>query len=88
MGALFESLGEPAAAWLERAQSAETKERLRRSTEEAQRLGIFGAPTFVGGTEVFWGNDRLEDALEWRTKEPRRRRMLYSIAEHTNSVIE
>jgi 2-hydroxychromene-2-carboxylate isomerase len=28
-------------------------------------LGIFGAPSFVSGTELFWGNDRLEDALVW-----------------------
>ena len=33
--------------------------------EAATRLGIFGAPTFVVGEELFWGNDRLEDALEW-----------------------
>src|SRR5260221_9980216 len=26
-------------------------------------LGIFGAPTFAIGTEIFWGDDRLEDAL-------------------------
>jgi 2-hydroxychromene-2-carboxylate isomerase len=27
--------------------------------------GIFGAPSFVIGKEIFWGNDRLEDALLW-----------------------
>jgi len=29
------------------------------------RLGVFGSPTFVVGTEVFWGDDRLDDALLW-----------------------
>ena len=52
-------------AVLQRATTAENKERLKRTGEEASRLGIFGAPTFVVGQELFWGNDRLEDALEW-----------------------
>jgi 2-hydroxychromene-2-carboxylate isomerase len=47
------------------AQAPENKEGLRADTEEAMRLGIFGAPTFVVGQEVFWGNDRLEDAVAW-----------------------
>ena len=47
------------------ATSAEHNGALRRSTEEATRLGIFGAPTFVVGEEMFWGNDRLAHALEW-----------------------
>ena len=48
------------------AQSPEIKARLREQTEEAQRLGLFGAPSFVtAGDEVFWGNDRLDAALAW-----------------------
>jgi 2-hydroxychromene-2-carboxylate isomerase len=43
--------------------SAETKEALRASTEEAMALGIFGAPSFTTAGELFWGNDRLEQAL-------------------------
>jgi 2-hydroxychromene-2-carboxylate isomerase len=35
------------------------KERLRASTEEVQRRGAFGAPTFFVGDEMFFGNDRL-----------------------------
>jgi 2-hydroxychromene-2-carboxylate isomerase len=31
-------------------------------------LGIFGAPSFVARGELFWGNDRLEDALRWATR--------------------
>jgi 2-hydroxychromene-2-carboxylate isomerase len=38
---------------------------LRAATQRAQALRIFGAPTFVVGNEMFWGNDRLERALDW-----------------------
>jgi 2-hydroxychromene-2-carboxylate isomerase len=47
------------------AHSDAVKARLRAETEEAQRLGIFGAPSFVVGRELFWGNDRLEQAVAW-----------------------
>jgi len=50
---------------LARAVTPENKERLKRTGEEAARLGLFGAPSFVVGDELFWGNDRLEDALAW-----------------------
>lgn len=46
-----------------------TKARLRAQTATAQARGIFGAPTFFVGGEMFWGNDRLEDALEWAAGE-------------------
>ena len=39
------------------------KGRLRANTEAAAARGIFGAPTFFVGDEMFWGNDRLEDAI-------------------------
>jgi 2-hydroxychromene-2-carboxylate isomerase len=54
------------AAVLAAARGAEAKARLRANTERAVELGIFGAPTFVVGEELFWGNDRLETALAWR----------------------
>ena len=39
---------------------------LRLIVDQAQRLGIFGAPSFVTEDgELFWGNDRLEQALAW-----------------------
>lgn len=61
-------IGQPAAAIIDRAQLPETKNRLRQQTEEAIELGIFGAPTFVAGGEIFWGNDRLEYALAWHLR--------------------
>jgi len=55
-----------AASVLTTAQSDAIKSELRRQTEEAQRLGIFGAPSFMTADgELFWGNDRLERALRW-----------------------
>jgi 2-hydroxychromene-2-carboxylate isomerase len=47
------------------AQSPEGKDRLRAQTARAQALGIFGAPTFVCGEELFWGHDRMEPAIDW-----------------------
>ena len=50
----------------DRIQGDEIKARLRAQTQEAQRIGIFGAPSFVTADgELFWGNDRLEQALDW-----------------------
>lgn len=50
---------------LSRAETPEVKGRLREATERARALGIFGAPSFVVGEELFFGQDRLEDALEY-----------------------
>jgi 2-hydroxychromene-2-carboxylate isomerase len=41
-------------------QVAAARDRLRRNTEEAAALGVFGVPSFVAGGEVFWGADALE----------------------------
>lgn len=49
----------------------DNKLRLRQQTAEAQRLGVFGVPSFVTADgELFWGNDRLEQALAWVTSHP------------------
>ena len=58
--------GEDPDAVLERAQAPESKEKLREQTDEAMRIGIFGAPTVVTPDgELFWGDDRLEQAIDW-----------------------
>lgn len=47
----------------------ETKTALRRATEEAQSRGVFGAPSFITADgELFWGHDRLDQALRWAAK--------------------
>lgn len=54
---------------LERARSDGIKAKLRAETETARTLGVFGAPTFITADgELFWGNDRLEQALAWARK--------------------
>jgi 2-hydroxychromene-2-carboxylate isomerase len=50
---------------LAQAQGDAAKAALRAQGERAVRLGVFGAPSFVVGEELFWGNDRLEAALAW-----------------------
>jgi len=50
---------------LEQAKTTESNALLRAQTEKAKSLGIFGAPSFLIGVELFWGNDRLEEALAW-----------------------
>jgi hypothetical protein len=46
-----------------RARSAEGTRSMQDATDAARHLGIFGAPTFAVGTEIFWGDDRLEEAI-------------------------
>jgi 2-hydroxychromene-2-carboxylate isomerase len=65
VGEVLAALGLPASDLLSAAQSEDNKLRLREQTEEARRRGVFGAPTFFVGSDMFWGNDRLEDALRF-----------------------
>jgi 2-hydroxychromene-2-carboxylate isomerase len=65
---LLERAGQDAAALLERASSPEAKHALRERTAEAARIGVFGAPDFVAGSELFFGQDRLEDAIDWAAR--------------------
>lgn len=55
--------GEKAAEVIAAATSEEMKAALRQQTDLARQKGIFGAPTFFAGSDMFWGNDRLEDAV-------------------------
>lgn len=62
LAAIADSLGLDAA----RGNDPAIKERLRAQTERAAALGVFGAPTLISeGGELFWGDDRLEQALAW-----------------------
>jgi 2-hydroxychromene-2-carboxylate isomerase len=62
--------GVDAEATLAVAESAENKAALRAATDEAAAHGIYGAPSFVTPSgELFWGNDRLEQALAWTKRE-------------------
>ncbi len=63
VGEVLAALGLPSADILDAAVAEPNKLRLRTQTEEAAGRGIFGAPTFFVRGEMFWGNDRLDDAL-------------------------
>ncbi len=47
------------------AASEETERRRLAATMERKAPGIFGVPTFVVGGELFWGDDRLKDVIDW-----------------------
>lgn len=70
LGGVLAGLGLDRRAWLRTAQDQDIKDALKAQTQEAMDLGIFGAPTFLVGDELFWGNDRLEQALEWAATKP------------------
>jgi 2-hydroxychromene-2-carboxylate isomerase len=65
---LLGNLGLEAEAVMARAQTQPIKDRLRTNTEAAIAAGVYGAPAFTVGDELFWGNDRLENALVWATR--------------------
>jgi len=64
----LKEIGQDPARVIKLAESDETGRAYEAATAEAKNLGIFGAPTFVTRGEVFWGDDRLEDAVRWHGK--------------------
>ena len=68
--ALIAKLGLDPDAILSRAESEENKARLKAQSARAAEIGLIGAPSLVTqGGEVFWGNDRLEQGLDWAARE-------------------
>ena len=67
LAGILDSMGLDGAALIRQVgQDQAVKDRLRLNTEEAIRLGIFGAPAFTTQDgELFWGDDRLEQAVRW-----------------------
>ena len=66
IAAVLTGIGIDPGAVLAEAQSDPIKQTLRTETGTAIELGIFGAPSFVTEDgELFWGNDRLETAVNW-----------------------
>lgn len=64
---VLDRMGLPGEALVRSAQLEPERNRLRDFGSRARELGIFGAPTFFVRGEMFWGNDRLEDALSFAT---------------------
>ena len=65
LGKILADMNLPADDLLAQTQAAETKSGLREQTEAAAANGIFGAPSFLVGKELFWGDDRLDAALKF-----------------------
>ncbi|MEO0938144.1 MAG: 2-hydroxychromene-2-carboxylate isomerase [Pseudomonadota bacterium] len=60
---ILTEIGQTPADVLAHATSQPVKDALKVQTEAALKTGVFGAPSFTVGQEVFWGNDRLEMAI-------------------------
>jgi 2-hydroxychromene-2-carboxylate isomerase len=74
LSGLLDDLGRDPGTVLDAAGADATKAALRARTDEAVEAGIFGAPTLRVGEELFWGNDRLGDAIAWAALGPAPRR--------------
>ena len=62
------AIGQDPARVIALAEAPEAGAELAAQTAEAEALGIFGAPTFAVDGELFWGDDRLDDAVAWRRR--------------------
>ncbi len=67
VGSAVRAGGGDAEAVLARTASPEAKAALRANTERARASGIFGAPNCLVVSELFFGQDRIEDAIAWAT---------------------
>ena len=68
---VLKPLGKNVDEVLARAASDAIARRYDEETEVARSYGIFGSPSFVVDGEMFWGDDRLEEAMAWATGEHR-----------------
>ncbi|MBM0204444.1 DsbA family protein [Micromonospora sp. STR1s_5] len=77
---VLDSLGRDSQAVLAATHTDEITALIDAEVAEARRLKLWGSPHFVVGGEVFWGDDRLEDALEWATSKHRSRAVQPEVA--------
>jgi 2-hydroxychromene-2-carboxylate isomerase len=73
-------IGQDPARVLALANGEEINKLLLSETDAARQLGVFGSPSFTVGREIFWGDDRLEDAVSWLQHGVVRRRAAPSLA--------
>jgi len=64
LAAALEEAGLPAEELLELSGDQAIKDRLIANTQEAVDQGVFGAPSFIVGGELYFGKDRLRDVEE------------------------
>jgi 2-hydroxychromene-2-carboxylate isomerase len=58
-------VGQQPESIIEEARTDRIEKRYQEATREAKSLGVFGSPTFVVNGDIFWGDDRLDDAISW-----------------------
>jgi len=51
-----------------KANSEEIEKEYLTNTDSARNNKVFGSPTFIVNNEIFWGDDRMEDAITWSKK--------------------
>lgn len=61
--ATLQEIGQEKSRVLRDSLSSEVEKAYEAATQDARTKGIFGSPTFVVGDEIFWGDDRLDDAV-------------------------
>ena len=50
------------------ANSEEINKEFLANTDRARKNKVFGSPSFIVNSEIFWGDDRMEDAIKWSKK--------------------
>ena len=53
---------------ISKANSEEIEKEFLANTDSARKNKIFGSPSFIVNNEIFWGDDRMEDAINWSKK--------------------
>ena len=53
---------------IEKAKSEEIEKEYLANTDSARKDKVFGSPSFIVNNEIFWGDDRMEDAISWSKK--------------------
>ena len=61
---ILETVGQDKIEFIDGIKETKTKEELKRVTKNAFEIDIFGAPTFVVNNKIFWGQDRLNFAID------------------------
>ena len=69
IGKVLSDMGQVASPIMQAAQAPETKDAFRAQADRAVALGLIGAPSYVVDGEVFWGGDRLSQALDWACRQ-------------------
>lgn len=68
LSSTLEEIGLDAKNVIKQAQADDIEQKYLKNTEMAKNKGVFGSPTFIVENEVFWGDDRCEDAIKWLSK--------------------